>query len=152
MFVLTLTMSPSNFWNAANPLLQAMLWILKFRGFLIFSHLFWEPRMHLKCINMVCKATCIYWIKKIYCFSIDLYEFVILDFYSWPSSISHLCMEAQRLLQEHLKNRISWKRSIFFVTHFRKWNPYIILCVYITHRVKYFNPLFLEMLMIMAYR
>ncbi len=24
------------------------------------------------------------------------------------------------------KNRISWKRSIFFVTHFRKWNPYII--------------------------
>ncbi len=37
---------------------------------------------------------------------------------------------------------ISWKRWIFFVTHFRKWNPYIYR--FITHRVKYFKPLFLE--------
>ena len=29
------------------------------------------------------------------------------------------------------KNRISWKSSVFFVTHFRKWNPYIILLYYI---------------------
>ncbi len=28
------------------------------------------------------------------------------------------------------KKLISWKRSIFFVTHFRKWNPYIIYIHY----------------------
>ncbi len=38
------------------------------------------------------------------------------------------------------KNWISWKRSIFFVTHFRKWNPYIIDSL---NRVKYFMQLFL---------
>ncbi len=30
------------------------------------------------------------------------------------------------ILQVHLKQLILWKRSIFFVTHFRKWNPCII--------------------------
>ncbi len=44
---------------------------------------------------------------------------------------------------------ISWKRSIFFVT-FQKVKH--ILYRFITHRVKYFKPLFLEILMIMAYR
>ncbi len=35
--------------------------------------------------------------------------------------------------------RIPWRRSIFFVTHFRKWNPDAL------HRVKYFKLYFLKL-------
>ncbi len=40
------------------------------------------------------------------------------------------------------------KKVNIFVTNFRKWNSYIDSL----HRVKYFKPLFIDILMIMAYR
>ncbi len=100
--------------------------------------------------NLPVNAFCKYktgWSKSGWWLHISMvYVVFILWLVLW-SRVTHI--HIYRYIKKK-KNRISWKRSIFLVTYFRNWNPYINR--FITHGVKYVKLLFLEILMIMACR
>ncbi len=68
--------------------------------------------------------------------------FQACKFHSISSVAIKWLIVRNRITGTSQKNWITWKRSIFFVTHFRKWNPYIIIDSLHT------QPLFLEILMV----
>ncbi len=61
--------------------------------------------------------------------------------------VHNFCIESTGTYK---KIYILQKRSIFFVTHFRKWNPYIIWIHYTLSEI--FQAFISWILMIMAYR
>ncbi len=83
------------------------------------------------------------------CVYVCMYIYIYTYIYTQFIYSIYIYIYIHTYIQVHLKKYIiSWKRAIFCHS-FQKLKP---IYRFITHRVKYFKPLFLEILMIMAYR